>query len=124
MVYKKGQMGNMLHLVIIAVVILIAAMAIILMVTNTTGDIDKTSGDSIDKTTDGIIDALDSIGECPGSDIACEGHSHKVVGTTDITGALTGETSLDKGAAYCCTSNTIVSKKIQGSCELVLTCNP
>ncbi|RLG13702.1 MAG: hypothetical protein DRN66_03675 [Candidatus Nanohalarchaeota archaeon] len=142
MVNKKAQMGNMLHLVIIAVVILIAAMAIILMVTKTTGDVGESSGHQIDDASGGIGDALGSITRgCPGdsSVTACHGHIYKITGTDnnndgdnldagDIGDSTSGSAAAGfaLGEQVCCTSKTLSpgTNDIAGSCEYIYTCNP
>ena len=125
---KKAQMGNMLHLVIIAVVILIAALAIILMVTKTTGNVDDTTGDQINDATGGISDALSGIGKsCPGTNAACKtaGKVHSMSFKNCLVANCLNNT------VYCCEKTKSVyddgqapgGANIPGECQTRDSCN-
>ena len=133
MMKKKAQMGNMLHLVIIAVVILIAAMAIILMVTRTTGDVGDSTSAQSDAASTGIDTTFQGITRgCPGKAFgstdpvtACVGHSYELTGSAVLTTALGGgAAAVADGQKVCCTSKDVDTLTVQGTCEHIHICNP
>ena len=134
MMKKKAQMGNMLHLVIIAVVILIAAMAIILMVTRTTSDVGDSTSAQSDSASSGIDTTFQGITRgCPGKAfgsqnpvVACVGHTYEHTGLTGtVDTALAGAAAtITTGQKVCCTTNDVVNGVVQGTCEFIYTCNP
>ena len=98
---KKAQMGNMLHLVIIGVVILIAAMAIILLTTKTVNKVGDDSENNMEKSNDVIKNARDMLLSCPGS---CSDKNNKLK---------------ENGEYYCCERTTYLESR----CEQISNCN-